>query len=191
MIRHGNVVVDSFRPFSNPCPTFASLSRCFGLPKCPFCSQIPNQDSTSSIMNCFTITLNLKSHGDYEPRLTCYLLTSLRDHSINYIGTTTQRLNDRLSYHNTGSSHLGGKYPQKKGPWICTAIATGFGNDVQVMPKFQRAWSKEKEQAVASLRHRVHFDMITRIGKILKGCPEFRATPIKLTQRFKFAHNQI
>ena len=121
---------------------------------------------------------------------TCYLLTSLRDHSINYIGTTTQKMSDRLAYHNTGTSHLEGKYPQK-GPWICTAIATGFGNDVQVMQKFQSAWTKEKEQAVTSLRHRVHFDMITCIGRILKGCPEFCGTPIKLTQHFKFAHNQI
>ena len=34
--------------------------------------------------------------------------------------------------------------------WICTATATWFGNDVDVMKKFQRLWTKEKEFAAAA-----------------------------------------
>ena len=122
LIPHRNVITDNIQPLSRPNPTFAGLAQCFGIPKCAFCERNANRNTGNTIFNCSTTTLNLKSHGDYQPKLTCYLLTSLRGHSINYIGTTTQKLSDRLAHHNTGTSHLEGSYPQK-GPWICTAIA--------------------------------------------------------------------
>ena len=138
---------------------YLPLASCFGIPKCTFC----DQNSRATVFNCYTITLKMKSQGDCKQRPTCYLLTSLRDHSVNYIGTTTQKLSDRLAYHNTVKSHLEGKHPQK-GPWICTAIATGFGDDMQVMRKFHRLWTKEKEVASCGLS----FDAIAKIGAIIQ-----------------------
>ena len=116
-----------------------SGAQCSGIPKCTFCERNVNWRNTAgnAIFNCSTITLNLKPQNDYQPKLAYYLLTTLRDHWINYIGTTsTQKLSDRLTHHNTGkNSHIEGSYPQKW-PWICTATATGFGNDIKIRKKF-------------------------------------------------------
>ena len=186
LIPTGRVITDNIQSLTRPNPTFAGLAQCFGIPKCAFCERNANRNTGNAIFSCFTTTLNLKSHGDYQPKLTCYLLTSLRDHSINYIGTTTQKLSDRLAYHNTGTSHLEGCYPQK-GPWICTAIAVGFGNDVDVMKKFHRLWKKEKELAATARQgHRLSFDLIAKIGRIISRSSQFNATPIQVNKRFKF-----
>ena len=158
------------------------------MPQCSLCNLQHSQASANMTFNCKRTLLNLKLDSDSQPKLTCYLLTSLRDHSINYIGTTTQKLCDRLAYHNTGRSHLQNKYPNK-GPWICTSSATGFGNDVKIMNKFQKLWSKEMEQAMTSLRQNISFDIITRIGKIISKSPQFQTTPIKVTRRYNCQHN--
>ena len=147
------------------------------------CHSLPARCSNERVLSCLPYSSSFKDFiaglvnscqsmlfleqcngmGDCKQRPTCYLLTSLRDHSVNYIGTTTQKLSDRLAYHNTVKSHLEGKHP-KKGPWICTAIATGFGDDVQVMRKFYRLWTKEKEVASCGLS----FDAIAKIGAIIQ-----------------------
>ena len=73
-------------------------------------------------------------------------------------------------------------------PWICTAIAIGFGNDVEVMKKFHRLWTKAKEVAVTTARQgrRLSFDVIAKIGAIISRSPQFYATPIQVNKRFKF-----
>ena len=119
----------------------------------------------------------LKLASDRRPKLTCYLLTSLCDHSINYIGTTTQKLSNQLAHHNTRKSHLERKHPNQA-PWICTVMVTGFGSDSRVMNKFCKLWSKEKELSTKNLRQKMSFHVLAEIGKVISKFSHFCGTPI-------------
>ena len=179
------IAVDYIRAGQPLHPTYAKLARCFGIPPCTYCERYRPNESRIDIFNCNCVTLSLKLAGDRRPELTCYLLTSLRDHSINYIGTTTKKLSDQLAHHNTGKSHLERKHPNQ-GPWICTVMVTGFGSDSRLMNKFCKLWSKEKELGTKNLRQKMSFHVLAEIGRVISEFSHFRAAPITVTRRYSF-----
>jgi predicted GIY-YIG superfamily endonuclease len=119
----------------------------------------------------------------------CYLLVSLKNHRITYIGQTRRALARRLSEHNSGSGALSTREHTLR-PWALLAFVTGFDADVDSLKLFETMWETRRLSLFALHGGDITTDQIVSEGTTLLSHEMFLGLELRMIIKGKIvSHN--